>query len=762
MRQTETRTWNFPADTPAPPELVELVGGSQLAARLLVRRGLSDPRAARAFLNPEEYPFASPYDLPDLPAAVERIRRALDLGERIWVWGDFDVDGQTSTALLVEALRELGADPRWHIPVRAVESHGVNRAWLERILAEGADLLITCDTGVTAHDALAYAQENGLDVIVTDHHALAADLPPALAVITPRRLPPAHPMGGLPGVGTAFKLVEALFAAAGRAGEEIGLLDLVALGIVADVALQTGDTRALLQRGLAVLRRAGRTGLCVLMENAGVSPRFVTEEHIGFALAPRLNALGRLDDANSSVELFTTRDEDRARLLAAGLETLNARRQLLTSQVLDSALKRLEREPALLNAPVLVLEHPEWPAGVIGIVASQLVERFGRPVILLASPPGQSARGSARSVAGLDITAAIAAQADLLLGFGGHPMAAGLSLPAENLPEFRRRLAQSVAQAGLPERPPVEVDAVLNLADVNLDLADAFERLAPFGPGNPAPLLAVRGLALESVAQIGRGGEHLALTLTDRSGEQRRAVWWDGAGWPRPEGAFDLLARLRASNVRGQREAQLEWVDFRPLEEGATAALPFEVEDLRGRPHPLALLEARRAAADARVWAEGDAVERVQGSGRAALAPCRTLLIWTTPPGAGVLRAALERTRPERVVLLGIDPPPGEEDWLRRLAGLARYLLQSGDRVPLEKLAAALAEREETVRAGLEWMAARGKFSLEDSREGIRLAAPLGENPARAESAFAALRAARAESAAYRSFFQSAAPGNLF
>ena len=411
--------WIDPPETPVPAELQEAVGGHPLVAQVLARRGFSRPEAALAFLDPYRYSPAPPEDLPGMDAACRRIQHALETGQRIWVWGDFDVDGQTSTALLVSVLRELGAAPGFHIPVRARESHGVNIPNLASILDEGADLLITCDTGITAHEALAYAQEHKLDVIVTDHHTLGETLPPALAVINPHLLPDGHPLGPLPGVGVAYKFAEALLNRAGRADEAANLLDLAALGIVADVAQQTGDARYLLQRGLEVLRRAKRPGLQAIMELADVNPAWVSEEHIGFAIAPRLNALGRLDDANPAVELLTTNDVQRARILALNLENLNARRQLLTSQVLDSAVKQLERDPDLLDAPALILAHPDWPAGVIGIAASALVERYNRPVILLASPAGQMARGSARSIEGVDITACITAQRELLHSSAG-------------------------------------------------------------------------------------------------------------------------------------------------------------------------------------------------------------------------------------------------------------------------------------------------------------------------------------------------------
>ncbi len=327
-------------------------------------------------------------------------------------------------------------------------------------------------------------------------------------------LPAGHALGTLPGVGVAYKLAEALLPDASQH------LDLVALGIVADVAVQTGDARYLLQRGLACLRQTERLGLQAMLQLARVNPAWLNEEHIGFELGPRLNALGRLGDANLAVEFFTTDDVQRARVLATMLEGLNAERKRLTDQIFQGALAQIEREPSLLEHAALVLAHPGWPAGVIGIVASRLAERFNRPTVLLAAPPGQLARGSARSVEGCNISAAIAAQSSLLASFGGHPMAAGLAIDPERISEFRRKLARSVeAQLGQAATEPVlPIDGHLPLVDLSLDLVADLERLAPFGSGNPRLVLVSRSHAMVDETIIGRTREHRRLTVEDELG----------------------------------------------------------------------------------------------------------------------------------------------------------------------------------------------------------------------------------------------------
>ncbi len=503
--------WLDPDPASAPPSLRQAIGGHPLVAQVLAQRGLVDVERARAFLDPAYYTPASPFDLPDMDRAVQRIQQAINLGQRIIVWGDFDVDGQTATTLLVQALHSLGADVGFHIPVRAEEGHGVNLSWLQRLIDEGAQLIVTCDTGIDAHEAVDYARHQGVDLVITDHHDLPPSLPSASAVVNPKRLPVGHHLSTLPGVGVAYKLAEALQPDASAH------LDLVALGIVADVAVQTGDARYLLQRGLTSLRHPERLGLQTLLQLAQINPAWINEEHVGFEVGPRLNALGRLGDANLAVEFLTTDDVQRARVLATMLEGLNAERKRLTDQIFQGALAQIERDPALLEHAALVLAHPSWPAGVIGIVASRLAERLNRPVVLLAAPPGQLARGSARSVEGCNISAAIAAQSPLLASFGGHPMAAGLAIDPERIPEFRRKLSRSVAAelGDSAAEPTLAIDGQLPLSDLSLDLVADLERLAPFGPGNPRLVLVSPNHALLSHTTIGRHAEHR------RSGLQR-------------------------------------------------------------------------------------------------------------------------------------------------------------------------------------------------------------------------------------------------
>jgi single-stranded-DNA-specific exonuclease len=770
--------WLEPPEVAVPEDLYTFVGGHPLVAQVLVQRGLRSVAAARAFLNPDCYTPCSPFELPGMEPAVIRLEQAISKQGHICVWGDFDVDGQTATTLLVSVLRELGANVTYYIPRRAYESHGINIAGLEQLIAQGVNLLLTCDTGISSHAALDYAQEHGLDVIVTDHHSLPDKLPDAYTIINPQTLPENHPLYSLPGVGVAYKLAEGLHQGSMRraCGELVQYLDLVALGIVADVALQTGETRYLLQRGLQALRNTQRLGLQVMMELAELSPIYLSEDHIGYVLAPRLNALGRLEDANPVVDFLTTSDEGHARILAYQLESLNAQRKLLTDQVFQGALAQIEKDPTLLDYTAVVLSHPSWPAGVLGIVASRLVSRFKKPVVLIATDSTQaetgSGRGSARSIPAINITTALNQNQDLLESFGGHPMAAGLSIQAARIPEFRRHLSrtiQEIAGEGVLEAI-MQIDGYLSLSELTLALVEDLERLAPFGPGNPALTIASRGLKLQSHSLIGRNGEHLQLIVEDEAGTTQKVVWWQGAGWSLPEGSFDLAYTVRASTYRGLRDVQVTWLEARQLEtqtlELSTQPLLFKVVDYRHHDNPHQQLEGLQAEQGLQIWSEADALHIPGSHDRYNLQPCRLLAIWTTPPGRAELQAALTSASPKIVYLFGIDPPTSRlETFLKHLVGLVKYTINSkAGCTTLPALAAATAQRPVVVQLGLAWFQACGDLVVTSLGGSMQANGELWlqpGDPGKAHAYEAAqiltrLKAILDETSAYRAYFARA------
>ena len=760
--------WVLPPPIEVPRALRVAVGGHPLVAETLVRLGIDSVEAALGFLDPDAYEPASPYTLPDMEAAIARVVRAIEVGEKICVWGDFDVDGQTATTVLITVLQDLGAEPAHHIPLRATESHGIRLPQLEKELDAGARLIITCDTGVDAQEAVAYARARGVDFVITDHHELPATLPEAVAVVNPHRLPDDHPLATLPGVGVAYKMAEALYEAVGRTGDASALVDLVALGIVADVAVVRGDTRYLLQQGLRVLRQTPRIGLRELVALSRVGLDAMDAETIGFTIAPRLNALGRLGDANSAVEFLTTQDLTRARILASQLEALNNERKLLCDQVYAAAQARLERDPAHLAEPVLVLDDPNWPPGVIGIVANRLAEQYRRPVVLIATPPGGLGRGSARSISGLHITELLSTQAELLEGFGGHAMAAGLTIAPDRIGRLRTGLSAAVASQleGRPLEPKLSISGAVTLSEIALPFARDLGRLAPFGPGNPEPTLMVRGVGISGQRQLGRTGHHLRVTVEDRDRVARDVVWWNWRGAPLPEGEFDLAFTVRLNDYRGEVEAQLVWKDSRssrPSRVGAARGVAEEIAvvDQRGISDAETALRSWREVWDGlEVWAEGPDAEAVTGKHRMALAPAGTLVIWDCPPGPEALQLALKQVAPSRVVLVGreaqFDSP---KEFLMRLSGMVKHALRVNEgRISVPDLAAHLGHREISVRKGLEWLAAKGSVTWSAGNGAIAGTLVQGgsADPERLRVAGIELKETLGETAAYRNFFMRA------
>jgi single-stranded-DNA-specific exonuclease len=419
---------------------------------------------------------------------------------------------------------------------------------------------------------------------------------------------------------------------------------------------------------------------------------------------------------------------------------------------------------------VLVLSHPAWPASVVGIVASRLVERYHKPAVLISVPPGQMGRGSARSVEGIDITALLASQAELLAGYGGHPMAAGFSLEAERIPELRRLLSRAVLKLGMAAAEPVlQMDGYLQLTELSLDLVTEIERLAPFGPGNPPLTLVSRGLSLKSYTTVGREEEHLLLTVEGEEGDTtQRLVWWGGAGWPLPEGRFDLAYSVRASTFRGQRDLQMEWVDFRPVEQGSVAVAvktALQAIDYRQEAHPLPVLQRLLSETAVQVWREADAMQKLSGRNRYELAAGAGLVIWTIPPGPDELRQAIDTVQPERVYLFAVDPRLDQvEAFLKRLAGLVKHVLGGMQgQVRLANLAAATGQREVTVQKGLAWLAAGGHLTiLEANVEEIRITSGGQVSQAEASMLAAQLRALLQETAAFRAYYTRADKEKIF
>jgi len=756
-----------------PQALEAEVGGHPLVARLLIRSGLTNPGAAWAFLDPTCYQPAPPNALPDMQVAVELLLEARAEGRQICIWGDFDVDGQTATALLFEGLTHLGMDVFYTIPDRATEGHGLNIPALRNIIGKGADLIVTCDCGVGDTEEIALAQRMGADVIITDHHELPRDLPVNAPLVNPHRLPEGHPLGYLCGVGVAYVVLKALCEAMSRGGQEEQWLDLVALGTIADVAILRDDNRYLVQRGLPQLLYKPRPGLDALFRTAGITPpELLDTEVVGFTLAPRLNAVGRLAHARSAVSLLLTKEEESALKLAAELEIYNDHRRRLCDEVEAQAEDMLRRRLHLLSFPTLVLSGSDWHPGIIGIVASRLGERYGKPTILISTPPGQPGMASARSVPALHIQEAISRHQQLLLGGGVHRMAAGFTIEPSQIPAFREAFQATVGEMLSEENglTRLTVDGYLSLDEVTPRLVRDIYRLSPFGPGNPAPVLACRDVRLENVAGLGTSGAHTRLIIEDRNGTRIPAIWWRTPPEDVPSGRLDIAFTMGLDEYGGEPAARLVLVAVRSelpqeavLEEGRPE-LPFAVEDRRGAPDRGQILQAllQRHGEAIQVWAEGPlALDMTRVRDRTRLEPGIDLVIWTIPPGPQELREALARVRPQRVHLLTQEASHQTlSDFLHGLAHAVRHVLshQRGH-TTLVELAAMTGHREATVLQGLKFLATKGKLTYVEVRGQLHIRAP-GEKPT-GESIVDDLKHLLQETTAYRRYFSRADPKDL-
>ena len=547
-------------------QVSSLHGLPPLIARLLLNRGLSDPDDILVFLEPTLERLTSPFDLPDLEAAAARLARAVRRREPLVVYGDYDADGLTAASLLTQFFQELGLPCLTYIPDRLTEGYGLNQPALKK-LAGQARLLVTVDCGVSDVAETAWAQAHGLEVIITDHHELPPELPPALAVVNPKRGGEDYPFAMLSGVGVALLLALGVRARLRDEGwfknhPEPNLrnyLDLVALGTAADVVPVLGENRILVHQGLKVMEETRRPGLLALKEVAGMNGKIVTFRDLCFRLAPRLNAAGRLGQALGALQLLLATDLGQARNQARILNELNRRRQTLEGEVLQQARNLIQRQ-GLDRRPVMVLGQEGWHPGVLGIVAARLAEEFHRPVALVSLKEGLG-KGSARSIEGYHLFQGLKACRRHLLKFGGHDAAAGFSILGENLPALQEALEDAfltqVGEARL--RPTLRVDAAVDLFDLNEEFYAHLQRLRPFGPGNPEPVFVCE--TLECLTSRVVRERHLRVQLS-QGGVVVEAIAFDQASLHPLSGPLEVALSTRFSSFMGQMTPELRVLDW--------------------------------------------------------------------------------------------------------------------------------------------------------------------------------------------------------
>ena len=676
------------------------------SGQLLWQRGWRDLQEIRGFLNPADYDPSSSFALgAEVEAAIARLVAAHAQGEKVAIWGDFDADGLTATAVLWEGLGQFFAQDtqlRYYVPNRFTESHGLSRAGIETLAEWGCTLMVTCDTGSTAHAELAYAQALGIAVIVTDHHTLPATRPPVVALINPRQLPGGHPLADLSGVAVAYKLIEALYDRLPDIPQQPleTLLDLVAIGLIADLVALQGDCRYLTQVGLKTLEqqakqrvRPGVTKLLEFCKRTGDRP-----SDVAFGIGPRINAVSRIHgDARFGVELLTSRDRPRAESLALEAELANTRRKDLQATVMRQAAAELSALD-LSTTQVIILSDPQWSPGVLGLVASQIAQEYGRPTILFQTETtpqdGETlmARGSARSVKHIDLYELVQAQSHLLTSFGGHPYAAGLTLPVADLPLFtegiNRALRSQLPTADLTQLPPLNIDLAVTVAELGKDLFKALKLLEPYGMGNPVPRLLLRQVQIENLWEDAlkdkRGGKQryykLSFDIRDPATQATfPGHWWGHRRGDLPEGRYDSVVELDVNTVKKRYEARL--IDIRSAE-------------ITGE--PLAISQAREWIVDQRDTPTPTAPPPVMA---------------TCPTDWSDFSAYRPADSPLTLAYPPPDPTAPEKVW-QQWVGMAKYLARTGETRALLDLRDKLGICDRTLQVGLQCLGALG-FQLQ-------------------------------------------------
>ncbi|MBQ3076914.1 MAG: single-stranded-DNA-specific exonuclease RecJ [Clostridia bacterium] len=564
------RTWELKQqDEAAVASLCRGLGVSRIIAQLLCNRGLTTPQKARDFLSKSIDSLCDPLLIPDMAKAVARIEQALSAGEGITIFGDYDVDGITSTSILYRALTKRGGRVDYYIPNRCEEGYGLSCAAIDRIAEGGTTLIITVDSGITAVDEVAYAKERGIDVVVTDHHECQEQLPEAVAVVNPKRADSRYPFKELAGVGVVFKLICAMMGRE-RLSEAIEEYSgLVAFGTIADVMPLTGENRIIVALGMRRIECSNNVGMRALISRTGIERRRISAGTVGFTLAPRVNAAGRVGCARRAVELFLSRDPLQADEIAAELCDCNRQRQEEENKILQRALEQIEEEGDFLHHNIIVQAGEEWHHGIIGIVCSRLCDQYYLPTIMISFDEEGLGKGSCRSIAGFNIYEALEKCSAHLEKFGGHALAAGLTVRRENYPAFRDAITKLADETIRPETllPHLSIDCEIAASAITLDTVSDISYLEPYGMGNPAPVFLCRGLTVVDIYPLS-GDKHLRLTL--RQGHVTLTAFLFGRSSAQfeflPGECIDICCNLDVNVFRGVQSVQVVIKDYRESE----------------------------------------------------------------------------------------------------------------------------------------------------------------------------------------------------
>ena len=544
---------------------------SPVIITLLLNRGIKTYEDMKAYMTKSMRTVRNPMGLPGMEAAVERILSAVEKQEKIVIYGDYDVDGITSTALLYDFLKGTGANVSYYIPDRMEEGYGINIMAVNKLIKQGTKLLITVDCGITAVGEVEFAKLQGMDVVITDHHTCKEKIPAAAAVVNPKLPDSEYGFEGLAGVGVAFKLVLALTMEMKGNTREIfdRYAELAAIGTIADVVPLVDENRVIADKGLAILDKTRREGLKAVLRVAGADKRPITTSTVAFGIAPRMNAAGRLGSAETSVELLLTDDPVRAEEIAADLDRENKERQATEQRILEEALAQIENDPNFNEKPVIVLASEGWHQGVIGIVASRICEKYYKPCILISCENGNG-KGSGRSIPAFNLFEALTACEEFMSNFGGHAVAAGLNIDTERIPEFEKKINEYAKEILKPEDmvPQLSIDCELPPALMTVENAKQLSKFEPFGMGNETPVFSAHNMEIINIAQIGIDQKHLRLRLR-AGGQMYQAVGFHMGEYYqffREGSRVDAAFRLEVNNYQNNETVQLNLRDLRNTE----------------------------------------------------------------------------------------------------------------------------------------------------------------------------------------------------
>lgn len=744
--------WNIKDNYEFSKDFIDICFGSEVIAKIITNRGITDLQKAKEYLNPKNYTESNPEEIPDLIKARDRIIQAVEKNEKITIFGDYDVDGVTSTSCMLITLKKLTDSIDFYIPNRLLEGYGLNSEAIKTLATKNkTKLLITCDCGITNINETEYAKSLGIDVIITDHHSLPDNLPKAHAVLNPKLLPENHKLHNLPGVGVAYKLCESIISkikdlnfSESSIIDPKSLLDLVTLGMIADLALLVRENRYLVQTGIERLAKTERVGLKELLRICGYSQsETMTTEHIGFGIAPRINAVGRLTDANLAVKLMTTDNLIEALHLSSELDIQNKQRQVICDETLSEAITLVSEQVDLKNDKCIVLAKENWHHGVVGIVASRVVEKYHLPTILIGVDIEQNiGRGSGRSIEKLNIVEALSKCSNHLERFGGHKAACGLSIKPENINEFISGFKRITEK----ELSTEDIEAILNidlhlpLGDLNFDLIEKINRLAPFGLGNRLPVFESNEVEVAAIREIGKNKQHLKLLLKDlKTNHFIDALLWNYDRFKDSLDEVSLKDKIKIAytpkinEFNGETLIQLEIKDYEitqkkeSYKKDSGEKSEIKIYDFRGNTNECMAIFSN--STDTTFFAEVSQKDflPIKTNSRNRLSDSKKLILFEAPPDEFTLHEILNSTKPEEIYLAFpvnlkssmINPQASTlepTNMLKRLTGMLRYVVnQKNGKINKKDLECALGINRTTLVFALEVLTKTGTITYEQS-----------------------------------------------